>query len=144
MHGVAVQVFTQLSGINVIGYYQLIMYEALGIKGSKSLLIASIYNCIGPLASKYSLYHTVPLGSPLMQPSRSDFHRLSPRQSRTSQAPPHWDHWNYHRLDLRRGHQLSKRGWPQSRHVHCRRLLHFLRHYHLLVLLWSNLLGLHV
>lgn len=144
MHGVAVQVFTQLSGINVIGYYQVIMYEALGIKGSKSLLIASIYNCIGPLASKYSLRQTVSLGPPLMQPSRSDFYRLFPRQGRTSQAPPHWHHWHYHRFNLRRSNQLSKRGWPQSWHVHCRRLLHFLRHHYLLLLLRSDLLGLHV
>jgi MFS family permease len=28
------------------------MYEALGFKGSKALLISGIYNCVGPLASK--------------------------------------------------------------------------------------------
>lgn len=68
MHGVLVQVFTQLSGISkyifpkrvctclpridVIGYYQIIMYEALGITGSRALLVAGIYNCVGPIASK--------------------------------------------------------------------------------------------
>ncbi|KFY22688.1 hypothetical protein V493_06402 [Pseudogymnoascus sp. VKM F-4281 (FW-2241)] len=51
MHGVAVQVFGQLSGINVIGYYQVVMYEALGFTGSKAILISGIYNCIGPLAT---------------------------------------------------------------------------------------------
>lgn len=47
-----VQVFTQFTGINVIGYYQTIMYEALGITGKTNLLVAGIYNCVGPIASK--------------------------------------------------------------------------------------------
>jgi len=51
MHGTLVQVFTQLSGINVIGYYQVPMYEALGITGSRALLVSGIYNCVGPIAS---------------------------------------------------------------------------------------------
>ncbi|KAK3293779.1 general substrate transporter [Chaetomium fimeti] len=51
MHGVAVQVFAQFSGINVIGYYQTQMYGALGITGSRALLVAGIYNCVGPLAN---------------------------------------------------------------------------------------------
>ena len=46
-----VQVFTQLTGINVIGYYQTIMYEALGITGGRSVLVAGIYNCVGPIAN---------------------------------------------------------------------------------------------
>ncbi|KAF2433618.1 putative MFS sugar transporter [Tothia fuscella] len=46
-----VQVFTQFSGINVIGYYQTIMYENLGITGKRNLLVTGIYNCIGPLAN---------------------------------------------------------------------------------------------
>ncbi|KAJ9137163.1 General substrate transporter [Pleurostoma richardsiae] len=46
-----VQVFTQFTGINVIGYYQTIMYEALGFTGNKNLLVAGIYNCTGPLAN---------------------------------------------------------------------------------------------
>jgi hypothetical protein len=50
--GTLVQVFTQFTGINVIGYYQTIMYEALGFTGSRNLLVAGIYNCVGPLASK--------------------------------------------------------------------------------------------
>jgi MFS family permease len=68
--GVLVQVFTQLTGISelmplssiypnrtnidipdVIGYYQTIMYEALGIKGHRALLVAGIYNCVGPIAN---------------------------------------------------------------------------------------------
>jgi len=51
MHGVAVQVFTQFTGINVIGYYQTSMYKALGIVGNRNLLVAGIYNCVGPLAN---------------------------------------------------------------------------------------------
>jgi hypothetical protein len=51
MHGVAVQVFTQFTGINVIGYYQHQMYNALGITGNRALLVAGIYNCVGPLAN---------------------------------------------------------------------------------------------
>lgn len=50
-HGLAVQVFTQMTGINVIGYYQTIMYKALGITGSRNTLVAGIYNCVGPLAN---------------------------------------------------------------------------------------------
>lgn len=50
-HGLAVQVFTQMTGINVIGYYQTIMYDALGITGNRNTLVAGIYNCIGPLAN---------------------------------------------------------------------------------------------
>ncbi|KAI1766306.1 general substrate transporter [Hypoxylon sp. FL1150] len=46
-----VQVFTQFTGINVIGYYQTIMYKALGFTGGKELLVAGIYNCVGPLAN---------------------------------------------------------------------------------------------
>ncbi|KAH8879085.1 general substrate transporter [Thozetella sp. PMI_491] len=51
--GILVQVFTQLSGINVIGYYQTIMYEALGITGNRNLLVAGIYNCVGPLTNLF-------------------------------------------------------------------------------------------
>ncbi|KAL5348663.1 hypothetical protein ACLOAV_006080 [Pseudogymnoascus australis] len=50
-HGVAVQVFTQLSGINVIGYYQVPMYNALGFKNGQDILLSGIYNCVGPLAN---------------------------------------------------------------------------------------------
>ena len=53
MHGVAVQVFTQFTGINVIGYYQTQMYHALGIEGHRALLVAGIYNCMGPLANLF-------------------------------------------------------------------------------------------
>ncbi|KAK4993609.1 hypothetical protein LTR50_000219 [Elasticomyces elasticus] len=51
MHGTLVQVFTQLTGINVIGYYQTIMYNALGITGGRAVLVAGIYNCVGPIAN---------------------------------------------------------------------------------------------
>jgi len=51
MHGVLVQVFTQLTGINVIGYYQTLMYDALGITGNRNLLVTGIYNCVGPITN---------------------------------------------------------------------------------------------
>lgn len=50
-HGVAVQVFTQMTGVNVIAYYQTILYNALGITGNRNTLVAGIYNCIGPLTN---------------------------------------------------------------------------------------------
>ncbi|KAL1652254.1 hypothetical protein SLS58_000381 [Diplodia intermedia] len=51
MHATAVQVFTQMTGINVINYYQTLMYENLGIEGSRNLLVTGIYNCVGPLCN---------------------------------------------------------------------------------------------
>jgi len=53
MVGTLVQVFTQFTGINVIGYYQTIMYEALGFTGRTKLLVAGIYNCVGPIANLF-------------------------------------------------------------------------------------------
>ncbi|OCK73907.1 general substrate transporter [Lepidopterella palustris CBS 459.81] len=50
-HAVLVQVFTQMTGINVIGYYQTIMYNNLGITGGRNLLVTGIYNCVGPIAN---------------------------------------------------------------------------------------------
>ncbi|BCS21906.1 sugar porter family MFS transporter [Aspergillus puulaauensis] len=49
--GTLVQVFTQMTGINVINYYQNIMYEALGITGNRATLVTGIYNVVGPLAN---------------------------------------------------------------------------------------------
>ncbi|KAJ5132446.1 hypothetical protein N7448_006604 [Penicillium atrosanguineum] len=51
LHGLAVQAFTQMTGINVISYYQTIMYRALGFTGSRNTLVAGLYNCVGPLAN---------------------------------------------------------------------------------------------
>ncbi|KAK2606435.1 hypothetical protein QQS21_003128 [Conoideocrella luteorostrata] len=53
MLGTLVQVFTQFTGINVIGYYQTIMYESLGFTGKTKLLVAGIYNCVGPIANLF-------------------------------------------------------------------------------------------
>lgn len=50
-HGLAVQAFTQMTGINVIGYYQTIMYKALGFTGNRNTLVAGLYNCVGPIAN---------------------------------------------------------------------------------------------
>lgn len=64
--GTLVQVFTQMTGINVINYYQNIMYvsfflvltptnlnryEALGITGNRATLVTGIYNVVGPIAN---------------------------------------------------------------------------------------------
>ncbi|KAF7559959.1 hypothetical protein G7046_g4204 [Stylonectria norvegica] len=54
--GTLVQVFTQFTGINVIGYYQTIMYEALGFTGGTKLLVAGIYNCCGPIANLFFIF----------------------------------------------------------------------------------------
>jgi MFS family permease len=72
MHATLIQVFTQLTGINVIGYYQTLMYTnlgmhtcplpnlsqlhqltrlSIGITGNRNLLVTGIYNCVGPLAN---------------------------------------------------------------------------------------------
>ncbi|KAI9732409.1 MAG: hypothetical protein M1834_001617 [Cirrosporium novae-zelandiae] len=51
LQGTMVQVCTQMTGINVIGYYQTIMYRALGITGGRDILVAGIYNCLGPIAN---------------------------------------------------------------------------------------------
>lgn len=40
-----------MTGINVIGYYQTILYDALGFSGHRITLVAGIYNCLGPLAN---------------------------------------------------------------------------------------------
>jgi MFS family permease len=37
--------------LDVIGYYQTTMYNALGIEGHRAVLVAGIYNCIGPIAN---------------------------------------------------------------------------------------------
>ena len=41
------------------------MYEALGFTGGKAILVSGIYNCVGPIASKY-WYRASNLNSPLM------------------------------------------------------------------------------
>ncbi|RAL15344.1 sugar porter family MFS transporter [Aspergillus homomorphus CBS 101889] len=51
LHGTLVQVFTQMTGVNVIGYYQTVMYNTLGITGNRNTLVAGIYNCVGPLTN---------------------------------------------------------------------------------------------
>ncbi|RDW59180.1 hypothetical protein BP5796_12104 [Coleophoma crateriformis] len=48
---VLIQVFTQLSGINVINYYQTDIYKGLGVTGHTITLLASFYGMAGPLAN---------------------------------------------------------------------------------------------
>jgi hypothetical protein len=62
-HATLVQVFTQLTGINVIGYYQTLMYQALGITGNRNLLVTGIYNVVGPITSTTYLFSTFHLHS---------------------------------------------------------------------------------
>lgn len=40
-----------MTGINVIGYYQTIMYKALGFIGNRNTLVAGLYNCVDPIAN---------------------------------------------------------------------------------------------
>ncbi|PSN71310.1 general substrate transporter [Corynespora cassiicola Philippines] len=51
MHATLAQVFTQMTGINVIGYYNSIIYENLGITGDRNILVVGIYNIVGPLCN---------------------------------------------------------------------------------------------
>ena len=37
--------------LDVIGYYQTVMYDALGITGHTGILVAGIYNVVGPIAN---------------------------------------------------------------------------------------------
>ena len=48
MHATLMQVFTQMTGINVIGYYSSILYDTLGIVGDRNTLVIGIYNVVGP------------------------------------------------------------------------------------------------
>ncbi|GLB40553.1 putative general substrate transporter [Lyophyllum shimeji] len=50
---VGVQIFTQLTGINVINYFGPQMYTSLGVTGSKALLVQGIYGAVGPIANLF-------------------------------------------------------------------------------------------
>lgn len=50
-HATSIQLFGQMTGINVIGYYSTIMYKNLGIEGDRALLVTSIYNIVGPICN---------------------------------------------------------------------------------------------
>ncbi|QKX63227.1 uncharacterized protein TRUGW13939_10396 [Talaromyces rugulosus] len=54
---VLVQAFTQLSGINVINYYQTDLYKGLGMTGHTLTLLAGVYGLVGPLANVVCLYY---------------------------------------------------------------------------------------
>ncbi|KAH7122002.1 general substrate transporter, partial [Dactylonectria estremocensis] len=54
---VLVQVFTQLSGINVVNYFQTDLYKSLGMTGHTPTLLAGIYGLVGPLANIICLYY---------------------------------------------------------------------------------------
>ncbi|EXJ91169.1 hypothetical protein A1O1_04278 [Capronia coronata CBS 617.96] len=56
MLAVLVQAFTQLSGINVINYYQTDLYKGLGMTGHMVTLLAGCYGMAGPIANMICLY----------------------------------------------------------------------------------------
>ncbi|KAF1994573.1 general substrate transporter [Amniculicola lignicola CBS 123094] len=56
MLAVLVQAFTQLSGINVINYFQTDLYKGLGMQGHMVTLLAG-YGLVGPLANAVCLYY---------------------------------------------------------------------------------------
>ncbi|KAF9259393.1 sugar transporter, partial [Marasmius fiardii PR-910] len=49
--GCGVQIFTQLTGINIINYFGPRMWRSLGIQGGQELLIQGIYGAVGPIAN---------------------------------------------------------------------------------------------
>ncbi|CAE6432422.1 unnamed protein product [Rhizoctonia solani] len=53
---VAVQTCTSLSGVNVISYYQTILYAGVGITGKTVLLLSGAYGTLGPLVNLVSLW----------------------------------------------------------------------------------------
>ncbi|XP_014556439.1 hypothetical protein COCVIDRAFT_37930 [Bipolaris victoriae FI3] len=53
MHATLVQFFGQMTGINVIGYYNTILYKNLGITGDKNLLVTAFYNLVGPICNLF-------------------------------------------------------------------------------------------
>lgn len=98
-----VQVFTQFTGINVINYYQTIMYKSLGITGKRSLLVAGIYNCMGPLASKSQVLPcTLPHGLFALTRAiyRLGLYLLHSRPRRSQEAPNLRHHRNRNRARL--------------------------------------------
>ncbi|PSN67796.1 general substrate transporter [Corynespora cassiicola Philippines] len=54
---VLVQAFTQLSGINVVNYYQTDLYKSLGQTGHMVTLLAGVYGLVGPIANVVCLYY---------------------------------------------------------------------------------------
>jgi MFS family permease len=54
--GILIQSFVQLSGVNVINYYQTTMYKSLGITGRSVLFVSCWYGCMGPIANLMCLF----------------------------------------------------------------------------------------
>lgn len=54
--GILIQSFVQLSGVNVINYYQTTMYKGLGITGRSVLFVSCWYGCMGPLANLICIF----------------------------------------------------------------------------------------
>ncbi|KAJ8111872.1 hypothetical protein OPT61_g5639 [Boeremia exigua] len=59
LHATSIQLFGQMTGINVIGYYQTIMYKNLGIEDDRALLVTGIYNIVGPLFNLFFILFLV-------------------------------------------------------------------------------------
>ncbi|KAJ8074284.1 hypothetical protein PM082_012594 [Marasmius tenuissimus] len=51
--GCGVQIFCQLTGINIINYFGPRMWRSLGIQGGQELLIQGIYGAVGPIANLF-------------------------------------------------------------------------------------------
>lgn len=54
---IAIQVFAQLSGINVVNYYQTDIYEGVGITGHTVTLLASLYGMVGPAFNLICIFY---------------------------------------------------------------------------------------
>lgn len=57
--GILIQSFVQLSGVNVINYYQTTMYKGLGITGHSVLFVSCWYGCMGPLANLICIFFVI-------------------------------------------------------------------------------------
>jgi hypothetical protein len=99
------------------------MYKALGIVGNRNLLVAGIYNCTGPLASKLSPFLLNHRRVWLTSILRSHLHHLPDRSRWTAQASPMGNNWNYNRLDLWSSRQQSNRHSRSPKRTFHRRCL---------------------
>lgn len=118
------QVFTQLTGINVIGYHQTIIYT-------------SRYH----RTQKYTRCRHLQLHRPL---DKSDLYCLHSRQGWAPKAIDLRHYINHNTPSLRGCAVLPESGWNEPFNVNSRRLLCVLRNGAVQFIVWTPLLGLHV
>lgn len=118
------------------------MYEELGFTGGKAILVAGIYNCVGPIASKLTLVSCV-VSCGLMQP-RLYLYSLHPRSRRAPKAAPSRNGWHNSCTDVRRHNQQSESRSKTTWSLHRRCMLPIYGHHHFLMLLRVNFLGIYV